>query len=72
MDCPRCQWKLKNLTEWVDSEGYHGKSTCPDCKITITASMDLFQAYDSKYIPDNLLLETEVILLACGKLATPP
>jgi|DEB0MinimDraft_10_1074344.scaffolds.fasta_scaffold257484_1 hypothetical protein len=72
MDCPRCNWKLKNLTEWVDQNGYHGQSTCSDCKITITASMDLFQAYNSAYIPDNLLLETEQLLLASGRLATPP
>jgi len=34
--------------------------------------MDLYKAYDKKHIPANLLADAESLLLASGKLATPP
>lgn len=72
MDCPLCNWKLKNLREWVTHDGYFGEAKCNDCSVTLLAQMDLYKAYDNNHIPANLLVEAEQLLLASGKLATPP
>ena len=72
MDCPLCNWKLKNLREWVTQDGYFGEAKCSPCGVTLLAQMDLYKAYDKKHIPANLLADAESLLLASGKLATPP
>jgi hypothetical protein len=72
MDCPLCNWKLRNLKEWVTQEGYYGEANCKDCAVTLLAQMDLYKAYENNHIPSHLLLEAEQLLLASGRLATPP
>ena len=72
MDCPLCNWKLKNLREWVTHDGYFGEAKCKECAVTLLAQMDLYKAYDNNHIPTHLLLEAEQLLLASGRLATPP
>ncbi len=65
---------MKVNKQWVDTDGYHGQFSCRygTCQVSVTASTDLFWAYENNKIKFSLRSEAHDILFSRGMIATPP